>query len=104
MILKDLGFSRPESQHKNDFAERGVTKERIPAMEGDILFYFTADSLDKKANSLENEWIHDYIFQKLTVVKTKKIFKVSDVIWNTAGGVYAANLFLDDIEKFFEVK
>jgi hypothetical protein len=30
VILDQLGFARPESQNVNDFAETGVTKERIP--------------------------------------------------------------------------
>jgi hypothetical protein len=28
-----------------------------------------------------------------------KSYKVDDTIWNTAGGVKAANLLLDDLEK-----
>jgi len=40
IILKELGFARPQSQTKDAFAD-DVTKERIPEMDGDILFYFT---------------------------------------------------------------
>ncbi|MDQ0418120.1 iron complex transport system substrate-binding protein [Croceifilum oryzae] len=104
VILKDLGFARPESQNKNDLAERGVGKERIPAMDGDYLFYFTYETGDNKATDLEKEWLKDPLFQGLNAVKNKKAFKVSDTIWNTAGGVLAANLMLDDVAKFFEVK
>ena len=32
-------------------------------------------------------------------MKNNKAYKVDDVIWNTAGGVMAANLLLDDIEN-----
>ncbi|MGJ7911319.1 ABC transporter substrate-binding protein [Neobacillus sp. LXY-1] len=101
IILKDLGFARPESQNVNDFAERNVTKERIPAMDGDILFYFTYDTGDGKASSLEKEWLADPLFKNLEVSKKGEVHKVDDVIWNTAGGVLAANLMLDDIEKIF---
>lgn len=104
VLLKDLGFARPESQNVNDFAERGVGKERIPAMDGDYLFYFTYEKGDNKATDLEKEWLNDPLFQKLNAVKNKKAIKVSDIIWNTAGGVLAANLMLDDIAKIFEVK
>lgn len=105
VILKDLGFARPDSQNVNDFAEKGVGKERIPAMDGDYLFYFTFEKEgESKASDLEKEWLNDPLFQKLNAVKNKKHFKVSDTIWNTAGGVLAANLMLDDIGKFFEVK
>ncbi|MEH7118571.1 iron-siderophore ABC transporter substrate-binding protein [Neobacillus vireti] len=101
VILKDLGFARPESQNVNDFAERNVTKERIPAMEGDILFYFTYETGDGKGSELEKEWIADPLFKNLEVAKKGEVHKVSDTIWNTAGGVLAANLMLDDIEKIF---
>jgi len=101
VILEQLGFARPESQDVNDFAETGVTKERIPAMDGDILFYFTYEQGDGEATKAEEEWINDPLFKNLQVAKQGKVYKVSDVIWNTAGGVLAANLMLDDIEKYF---
>jgi len=101
VILGDLGFARPESQNVDDFAERNVTKERIPAMEGDILFYFTYETGDGKGSELEKEWIADPLFKNLEVAKKGEVHKVSDTIWNTAGGVLAANLMLDDIEEIF---
>jgi iron complex transport system substrate-binding protein len=101
VILNDLGFARPESQNVNDFAERNITKERIPAMDGDILFYFTYDTGDGKASEAEKEWTNDPLFKNLSVAKAGNVHKVSDTVWNTAGGVLAANLMLDDIEKIF---
>ncbi|HJV31192.1 MAG TPA: iron-siderophore ABC transporter substrate-binding protein [Bacillales bacterium] len=101
VILDQLGFARPESQNVNDFAERNVTKERVPAMDGDILFYFTYETGDGKASELEKEWLNDPLFKNLQVVKNGEVHKVNDTIWNTAGGVLAANLMLDDIEKIF---
>ncbi|MBY0124187.1 ABC transporter substrate-binding protein [Bacillus sp. S/N-304-OC-R1] len=101
VILDQIGFARPESQNVDDFAERNATKERIPAMDGDVLFYFTYETGDGEASSLEEEWIEDPLFKNLSVVKAGNIHKVDDVIWNTAGGVIAANLMLDDIEKYF---
>jgi iron complex transport system substrate-binding protein len=99
VILEQIGMARPENQDKEDFAEKGVTKERIPAMDGDILFYFTYDEGDGKATEVEKEWIEDPLFQNLEVAKKGEVHKVSDAIWNTAGGVKAANLMLDDLEK-----
>ncbi|MCM3670311.1 iron-siderophore ABC transporter substrate-binding protein [Mesobacillus maritimus] len=101
VILDQIGFARPEEQDKDDFAEKNVTKERIPAMDGDVLFYFTYEVGDGEATELEKEWIEDPLFQNLEVVKNGEVHKVDDAIWNTAGGVIAANLMLDDIEKFF---
>ena len=101
VILNDLGFARPDSQNADDFAEKNVTKERIPAMDGDILFYFTYETGDGKGTTLEKEWIADPLFQNLEVAKKGELHKVSDMVWNTAGGVLAANLMLDDIENTF---
>ncbi len=101
VILEDIGFKRPESQNIDDFAEKNVTKERIPAMDGDILFYYTYETGDGEATKLEEEWINDPLFQNLEVAQNKQVYEVSDVIWNTGGGVISANLMLDDIEKYF---
>ena len=49
VILEEIGFARPESQDVDDFAERNVSEERIPAMDGDILFYFTYETGDGEA-------------------------------------------------------
>ncbi|MGM7703554.1 ABC transporter substrate-binding protein [Pseudalkalibacillus sp. Hm43] len=103
VILEQLGFKRPESQDQAEFAEE-VTKERIPDMNGDILFYFTFETGEGDATKTEEEWTNDSLWKNLDVVKEGNVHKVSDAVWNTAGGVRAANLTLDDIEKHFEVK
>lgn len=101
VILSQLGFARPESQDVDDFAEKNVTKERMPAMDGDILFYFTYDTGNGEATQLEKEWIEDPLFKNLEVSKNGNVHKVDDTTWNTAGGVIAANLMLDDMEEIF---
>ncbi len=98
-ILKDLGVARPASQDKEEFAAE-VTKERIPEMDGDIMFYFSYETGDGKATKLEQEWTNDPLWKNLNVVKNKKAFKVDDVIWNTSGGVIAANKVLDELEQY----
>ncbi|MBM7551966.1 ABC transporter substrate-binding protein [Thalassobacillus pellis] len=98
VILEQIGFKRPKSQNKNDFMEK-ATKERIPAMDGDILFYFTYETGDGAATELEKEWLNDPLFQNLDVVKEGDVHEVSDAIWNTAGGYIAANKMVDDLER-----
>lgn len=100
VILEQIGFERPESQDVNDFMEK-ATKERIPAMEGDVLFYFTYEPGDGAATKLEKEWLNDPLFQNLDVVKEGDVQQVSDAIWNTAGGYIAANKMVDDLEEYF---
>lgn len=101
VIWDQLGFQRPDSQNVDDFAIRNVTKEQIPLMDGDVLFYFTYETGDGAGTQLEKDWLQDPLFQKLEVAQKGNVHKVDDVIWNTAGGVIAANLMLNDIEEFF---
>ncbi|MCI3923750.1 iron-siderophore ABC transporter substrate-binding protein [Paenibacillus sp. TRM 82003] len=104
VILDQIGLARPPAQDKDEFAARGVTKEQIEEMDGDILFYFTYEKGDGAATTVEEGWTKDPLWQTLDVVKAGKVYKVDDAIWNTAGGVIAANLMLDDLYKYFEVK
>ncbi|GAB2703691.1 ABC transporter substrate-binding protein [Paenibacillus thermoaerophilus] len=101
IILEQIGFKRPDSQNKNEFAATKVPKERTPEMDGDIIFYFTYETGNGEASKLEEEWTKDPLWQNLSAVKAGKVVKVDDVIWNTAGGVKAAFLLLDDIKKQF---
>jgi len=99
VILKDVGFARPEIQLKNDFALE-ITKEQIPQADGDILFYFTYDVGDQKGNEQEQEILNDPLWKNLNAVKNNRAFKVDDAIWNTAGGIKAANLMLEELNGY----
>lgn len=112
VIFDELGFKRAKQQEKLFTAENKlgnlaveVGKEAIPEMDADALFYFTyAPAGDNKAIATEKEWVNDPLWKNLNAVKNGKAYQVDDAIWNTAGGVKAANLMLDDIEKIFSVK
>ncbi len=99
IILEEIGLARPESQDVNDFAAKGVTKERIQEMDGDVIFYFTYQPEGEDGESVESEWVNDPLWNNLSAVQEGKAYEVSDTIWNTAGGVRAANLMLDDLEE-----
>jgi len=101
-ILKQLGFKRPAAQDKPEFAD-DVTKERIPEMEGDRLFYFTYETGDGGARKQATEWTGEALWNNLDVVKAGKVHAVDDAVWNTAGGILAANALLDDIARVYEV-
>ncbi len=98
VILEKIGFERPEPQDKDKFMEK-ATKERIPDMDGDIMFYFTYETGDGAATKLEEEWTNDPLFQNLEVSKEDDVHKVSDAIWNTAGGILAAREMVNDLEE-----
>lgn len=107
VIFNELGFKRASQQEELFTADNKlgnlaieVGKEVTPKMDGDYLFYFTyAPQGDQEALDTAKEWTNDPLWQNLNAVKSGNAFEVSDAIWNTAGGVLAANLMLDDLEK-----
>ena len=100
LILDQIGFARPPAQDREEFAEE-VTKERIPEMEGDRIFYFSSDLKESEAEENLSDWLSDPLWLALEGVKSGKAQRVSEIIWNTAGGIYAAHLMLDDIEAIY---
>ena len=70
--------------------------------EGNVILYFTYELGDDRGLSRESEWLNDPLFKSLNVVKNNKAYKVDDTIWNTAGGIKAANLMLDDLTNMLK--
>jgi iron complex transport system substrate-binding protein len=109
VIFNELGFKRVPAQEKMFKADSKlgnlaieVGKEVIPKMNGDVLFYFTyLPTGDDSALATEKEWTNDPLWKNLPVVKAGNAHKVDDSIWNTAGGVIAANIMLDQIDEIF---
>ncbi|MEH7333194.1 iron-siderophore ABC transporter substrate-binding protein [Neobacillus drentensis] len=107
VIFDQLGFKRAAQQEalftpENKLGKLAVEvgKEVTPKMDADQLFYFTyAPNGDQKALDTAKEWTNDPLWKNLNAVKNGNVHEVSDAIWNTAGGVLAANLMLDDLEK-----
>lgn len=100
LILDQIGFARPAAQDMDEFAQE-VTKERIPEMEGDRIFYFSSDLKDAEPEANLADWLADPLWLALEGVKAGKAQRVSEITWNTAGGIYAAHLMLDDIESIY---
>ncbi|RKD32446.1 ABC transporter substrate-binding protein [Thermohalobacter berrensis] len=101
MIIEEVGLSRPESQRVKDKVVGKLTKERIPEMDGDIIFDFTADwKGDGQVEKLREEWMNDPLWKNLKAVKEGKVYRVNEVHWNMAGGVIAANKMLDDLYEY----
>jgi len=104
VILKELGFNRVEAQAKlftedNQMAVE-VGKELIPQMDGDLLFYFTyLPTGDDSASATAAEWTADPLWKNLPAVKNEKAYEVNDAVWNTAGGILAAQKMLDEIKE-----
>ncbi len=103
VLLRDLGFARPAIQDVEAFAIR-TGKESIPDMDGDRIFHFTWDTGDGQGTALADEVLTDPLWQTLSAVEAGKVHAVSDAIWNTAGGILAARLMLDDIARIYGVE
>jgi iron complex transport system substrate-binding protein len=102
IILGQIGFARPAAQDRAEFAD-DVTKERIPEMEGDRLFYYVYETGDGGGEAQAAQWTDEPLWQNLEAVQAGNAHPVEDAVWNTAGGVLAANLLLDDIARIYGV-
>lgn len=100
VLLKDVGFGRPANQNVDDFAIR-TGKESIPDMDGDRIFFFTYETGSGEGAALEEEVLADPLWQSLGAVQEGHVHEVSDAIWNTAGGVLAAELMLEDLARIY---
>lgn len=104
IIFEQIGLARTEmtKKAKDTFVDE-ITKERLPEADADRLFYFTYETGDGKASNTELEWTNDPLWKNLNAVKNGKAYKVDDAIWNTAGGIKAAHLLLDELYKIYEL-
>lgn len=102
-ILAEIGLQRPAAQNVNDFMAK-VGRERIGEMDGDVLFYYVFDKGNGAASAVERQWTQDPLWKNLKVVKAGRVYRVPDDIWNSAGGIIAANLVLDDLERIFKLR
>lgn len=103
VIFKQIGIARPVTNYKDPFAEE-ITKERLPEADADMMLYFTYETGDGKGNKQADDFMKDPLWKNLNVVKNNKAVQVSDAIFNTAGGVRAANLMVDELYKIYGVQ
>jgi len=102
-ILREIGFNRPDIQNVEAFAIR-TGKESIPDMDGSRIFHFTWETGDGDGLAARDDAMADPLWQSLDAVKAGRVHEVSDPIWNTAGGILAANLMLADIAEIYGVE
>jgi iron complex transport system substrate-binding protein len=103
VLLRDLGFKRPEIQNVEAFAIM-TGKESIPDMDGDRIFHFTWDTGDGEGDALTEDVLGDPLWRSLSAVQAGRVHAVSDAIWNTAGGILAAELMLADIARIYGIE
>lgn len=97
-----LGMTeRAENQNVPEFAIR-TGKESIPDMDGDRIFWFTWEP--GEGDALADDVLSDSLWQSLSAVQAGRVHGVSDAIWNSAGGILAARLMLEDVARIYGVE
>ena len=103
-ILEDAGLPRPQQQQYLEPVPPGnwnhiqinIGKERIPDMDGDVLF--VVNSPDYKTDERLNKLKTEPLWLQLNVVRQGRVYEVSNY-W-LGGGPIAIDLVIDDLFKY----
>ncbi|MFI6906368.1 ABC transporter substrate-binding protein [Nonomuraea sp. NPDC050394] len=98
IVLKDVGFARPESQPKDpNQIMVPISQERIAELDADHIFVSTY--ADPTAEEPKKKFLANPLWNKLKGAK----HDVADLVWMSAVGVQGAHAMLDDVAKIFSV-
>ncbi|RVX44213.1 iron complex transport system substrate-binding protein [Nonomuraea polychroma] len=98
IVLKDVGFPRPEGQPTvADTIAVDVSQEKIPDLDADHIFVSTYE--DPTVAESKDKFLNNPLWGKLKGEK----HDVADLTWMTAVGIQGAHSILDDVAKFFSV-
>ncbi|MFB9623504.1 ABC transporter substrate-binding protein [Nonomuraea helvata] len=98
LVMKDVGFPRPEGQPtKQDAIAVDVSQERISDLDADHIFVATYP--DPSAEGPKEKFVNNPLWSKLKGEK----HEVQDLTWMTAVGIQGAHAILDDVAKLFSV-
>lgn len=98
LVMKDVGFPRPEGQPTvTDSIVVDVSQERIADLDADHIFVATYP--DPTSEGPKAKFVGNPLWGKLKGEK----HEVNDQTWMTAVGIQGAHAMLDDVAKIFEV-
>ncbi|GAB4000445.1 iron-siderophore ABC transporter substrate-binding protein [Glycomyces albus] len=109
-VMRDAGLERPEAQRVDDWENSEqlieISEERIPEMDGDVIFVMVSEKWYSGSGSQETEenmdqWTSTDLWQQLSAVQNDRVHEVNESVWNLGGGIGAANAMLDDLEEYF---
>lgn len=109
-VMRDAGLERPAAQQVDDWENSEqlieISEERIPDMDGDVIFVMVSEKWYAAEGSQETEenmskWTSTELWQQLSAVQAGKVHEVNESHWNLGGGIGAANAMLDDIQEYF---
>jgi len=95
-VLEDVGLPRPPLQDVDDFAAV-ISDEAIPQMGGDVIFVTT---YGPRGDTDYDRVAESPLWQNLKAVQEERVYFVPDDYWMLGIGIGAANLVLDDLEKY----
>ena len=98
-VLHNLGFTRPRPHPANQWLLKLTTKESIPIIDADVVFYFMED--DQAVHNNFNAWTSHPLWRNLTAVQNARVYPVDRVDWSLAGGFLGANRMLDQLFRHF---
>jgi iron complex transport system substrate-binding protein len=96
-ILDDIGFARPASQQSEEEVWTEMSKELIPELDADVVFYGIYGAA---ADSPEADYLNDPLWAQLGAVQAGRVYPVDDEYWFVGLGFNAANRVLDDIASY----
>ncbi|KAB8142842.1 iron-siderophore ABC transporter substrate-binding protein [Chloroflexia bacterium SDU3-3] len=96
-ILAEGQFPRPAAQQLTDKVWTEASKELIGDLDGDVIFY---GIYGKPEDAPVDEYLNDPLWKQLKAVERQRVVQVNDDYWYTSIGLIAANLVIDDLEKF----
>lgn len=79
-----------------------TTKESIPIIDADVVFYFMED--DPSVRDSFDAWTRHPLWQNLDAARNQQVYPVDRVAWNLAGGILGANRMLDQLFEHFELE
>ncbi|MGW0592551.1 ABC transporter substrate-binding protein [Streptosporangium sp. NPDC002607] len=98
LVLKDVGFPRPEDQPTvTDTIMVPISQENISQLDADHIFVAAYE--DPAVGPVKEKFEANPLWGKLKGAK----HDVSDTVWMSAVGTQGAHAILDDLAKIFEV-
>jgi iron complex transport system substrate-binding protein len=95
-VLRDIGLQRPPTQRGDFFYLDDVSEEKLPLIDGDILFFMTWDT-EEDLEALE-ELKQEPLWKQLNVVQNNQVYFVG-IHWGNPD-IFAINAVLDDLFKY----
>jgi iron complex transport system substrate-binding protein len=97
IVLRDVGFPRPEGQPTSDSIAVDIAQERILELDADHIFVATYP--DPTSEGPKAQFVSNPLWSRLRGAQ----HDVSDLTWMSAVGLQGAHAMLDDLATIFSV-